>query len=122
MFKYAKWTQTCDVFFALFALSWIPTRHGYFFIIPYTCLAHFYPMWEEGSFNHHELGGNGIWWTVTILLSFLMTLQVLLLMWLKLLIRAIMKVFNGNNADDERSSDDDGSRDSPKKKNFKKSQ
>jgi hypothetical protein len=51
-----------------------------------------------------------------------MTLQVLLLMWLKLLIRAIMKVFNGNNADDERSSDDDGSRDSPKKKNFKKSQ
>lgn len=28
MLRYAKCTTLCDITFALFALAWIPTRHG----------------------------------------------------------------------------------------------
>ena len=36
MFKYARKQAIADVVFGIFALAWIPTRHGLFFIIYYT--------------------------------------------------------------------------------------
>jgi len=92
MFRYAKWTQCCDATFALFAVAWIPTRHGVFFWI----YAH---IWNDAiaRFKMEGTYGQG-YATDTVIYGFLIVLgvfQCLLCFWLKLLLEAIWKTLKG---------------------------
>mmetsp|Transcript_119303 Transcript_119303/g.289649 ORF Transcript_119303/g.289649 Transcript_119303/m.289649 type:complete len:135 (+) Transcript_119303:3-407(+) len=90
MFNYAKWKSAADVAFAAFAVVWIPTRHGLFFII-YFSLINEAPVllkdygWEP---EREIYWGDTFYWTYVIALG---AFQCLMLFWLNLLLRAVYK-------------------------------
>lgn len=93
MFRYAKWTQCCDATFAIFALAWIPTRHGVFFWIYF----HIYndaiaTFKREGTYGLHPYA-NEI--AINSFLVVLGVFQCLLLFWLKALLGAVYEALVG---------------------------
>lgn len=86
MFRYARWTILCDATFALFALAWIPTRHGVFFWIYASVYNN-----AVATFRREGTYGTG-YATEEVINSFLIVLavfQCLLLFWLKALLGAV---------------------------------
>merc|ERR1711998_353880 len=83
MLRYAKCTTLCDITFALFALAWIPTRHGVFFWV-------YSHIWTEAIPTFHREGTYGTGYaTEQVINGFLLALglfQCLLLFWLKALL------------------------------------
>ncbi|KAJ3148454.1 sphingosine N-acyltransferase lag1 [Geranomyces variabilis] len=106
--KYAGHTTICDTTFAVFAFSWLVTRHWILLLfvvsiwrdsliyIPETSRA-----WapEIGCFYSKK-----IYW---LFLGFFGTLQVLLVYWLALIVKVVLKVMRGAPAEDVRSDSED---------------
>lgn len=115
MFKYAKWRRTCDVVFALFAVCWIPTRHGIFFYILWSCI--FDPVRLIPIQNQVWDPPKGLFFSpiaMNIAYAALIIFQGLMLFWLSHLINAVWRALTSTgNIDDDRSDDDE---DTPKKK------
>lgn len=104
MFNYAKMTSAADAFFALFAVTWIPTRHGIFMCIYYSVLVHAN---EELAYKWDP--ENGYYWTANFRMVYLVALgvfQCLMLFWLNLLLKAVFKALKGEHVEDERSDDE----------------
>jgi len=105
MFKYAQWSNTCDIVFALFALTWIPTRHGIFFVI-------YYSIWKESPELVPKSGTGwipekGIFYNEDVVTGYMIALglfQLLLCMWLRDLLKAVYKALSSSdNVEDHRS-------------------
>ena len=105
MFKYARKQAIADVVFGLFALAWIPTRHGLFFVIYYTIwdIPNYVPeaqlVWAPE--NGHYLSRGTVWAYCIVLGAF----QCLLLTWCALLLKAVYKALfvNSDGVSDDRS-------------------
>lgn len=108
MLKYAKRTTACDVMFALFAVAWIPTRHGIFFYIYASCYydsARLIP--GEGQVWNPSAGTFGTPQVMNYFLIVLAIFQCLLLYWLKALITAVYRAITSTGKiDDQRSGSD----------------
>jgi very-long-chain ceramide synthase len=119
LFKYANFQTLADITFAIFALVWIPTRHGFYMQILY----HIVFSWDSeikdaGTYDPSR----GIYLSKNIHMAWIVTLslfQLLLCFWLRLLIISIYKAIVNKGIDDSRSdseSDDDDDDDDQKKK------
>jgi len=117
MFKYAKWRKTCDVVFALFAVCWIPTRHGIFFYILWSCI--FDPVRLIPVENQVWDPSRGLYFSQTamnIAYLALFIFQGLMLFWLSHLIGAVWRALTSTgNIDDDRSDDEGEGQDKAKK-------
>jgi len=84
----------CDILFALFAVAWIPTRHGVFFWVVHSAL---YDcdriIIEQGKAGWDPAAGklHAPWYNVTAFMVVLGIFQCLMIMWLMDLLRAIMR-------------------------------
>lgn len=105
MLNYLEAGLACDITFTVFMVSWVITRHIIFGKIIwsiYVDLPNDIPwVWDpsQGSF-----ACTSYWIAFIVLLLFL---QVLLLVWLRLILRIVWGVIIGNGAEDERSDFDE---------------
>jgi acyl-CoA-dependent ceramide synthase len=91
IFKYGGYTLIQDIFFHLFAISWIPTRHGIYFWIYHSILYHSVPVAQEQGTMIWD-PDRGLYWgpnTIPFYLVVMAIFQCLLLVWLKDLLVAI---------------------------------
>jgi len=91
MAKYSLMDDVADIFFALFTLAWIPTRHVFFFYI-------YHSIWTSVAKFPNEASKadpiNGAYFEGDFIMKWLITLglfQCLLLVWLRSLLVAVHK-------------------------------
>lgn len=105
MLRYAGFSTICDVLFGFFVLCWIYSRHYVFLIVMKS-------IWLEGP----ELAPfkwdpeNGYYWNAHAQKFFLVLfglLQTIMIFWLAMIFKVILRVLKGNNADDNRSDSDE---------------
>ncbi len=104
MAKYSGAESVADVFFAVFALAWIPTRHVMFFWL-------YSSIWTSTEVHKNLLSkansAQGGYFTVDTINVFLVVLglfQCLLLIWLRDLLKAVYRALvKGDNVEDHRS-------------------
>ena len=104
-----------DVFFATFAVVWIPTRHV---ILP-MIIWEIYSCNQDGRCPYKWDPSTGAYWskgTQTFFVVFLFAFHCLLLIWLKDLLIGVYNAIVGGGVDDHRS-DSEGETDPKKKKN-----
>ena len=109
MAKYSKMDDVADIFFAVFAVAWIPTRHVFFFYI-------YHSIWTSAEQHPVEVANadpsKGAYFDEAFINKWLITLglfQCLLLVWLKALLFAVYKALCGESkgkVEDHRSESD----------------
>lgn len=105
--KYMGFTRACDAMFGLFVVTWIVLRHGVYNYL-------FYIAWHrsttlmEGSQCVAGLVQKRCWnsYVVNSFLGLLGGLQVISLVWLYMIVKIIIKVVRGQNAEDLRSDEE----------------
>ncbi|KAJ3364028.1 sphingosine N-acyltransferase lag1 [Allomyces javanicus] len=104
-FNYVKWRAICDATFVVFVAVWVASRHVAYYFIARSLWTDIYDLveikWDPE---------NGHYMSVTLLRTFLLllaVLQVLLVYWLYLIVRVVLKVARGNKAEDSRSDDEE---------------
>lgn len=107
--KYSHFTTACDAMFALFTVAWIILRHGVYNYL-------FYISWfkSEVLMAPSKCGLDTFYlkrcWTPFILNCFLFLLgglQILSLVWLYMILKVVVNLLRGDNAEDTRSDDND---------------
>ncbi|KAI8819884.1 TLC domain-containing protein [Fimicolochytrium jonesii] len=107
--RYAGQKTICDVSFAVFTVSWVLTRHYYLFHI---CLS----IWRDTLIyipeqsRHWDPWGAECFYSFKVYYMFLglfCALQVLLLYWLALILKVVLKVISGAGAEDVRSDNEE---------------
>ncbi|KAI8905700.1 TLC domain-containing protein [Powellomyces hirtus] len=107
--KYAGHSTICDITFAIFTLSWIVTRHWLLLLVCVTIYSDSLVYIPEGS-RHWDPWGEGCFYSMKVywlFLGFFGTLQVLLIYWLAMIVKVVVKVVRGGAAEDIRSDDED---------------
>ena len=103
LFKYANLQTLADITFAIFAIVWIPTRHGFYMQILYHIVFSWYGVIPEaGTYDPSR----GVYLSQNIHLTWILVLslfQLLLCFWLRLLIISIYKAIVNQGIDDSRS-------------------
>jgi ceramide synthetase len=99
MLKYTGYQKTCDIFFVLFAVTWIVTRCG---IFPFWILRS--TLFDAGTFVQLF----PLYYVFLILLGLL---QVLNLVWTFMLVKAIWSAIKTGEAEDNRSDSEPSSED-----------
>ncbi|CAO0793854.1 unnamed protein product [Mucor circinelloides] len=103
--KYIGLSVTCDITFGLFALSWPITRHILFSMIIWATAVeptrYLDMKWEP------EKGKYFTPFTQKIYIFLFVSLNVIMVYWFAMIVRVIMRVLQGNNAEDTRSDDED---------------
>ncbi|KAJ3152249.1 sphingosine N-acyltransferase lag1 [Geranomyces variabilis] len=107
--KYAGHNTICDAAFAVFTILWVYTRH---YVLGRVCVSIWYDTltcipaearewdpWVSESFWDMK-----VYWMFVI---FFGTLQVLLVYWLAMIVKVVLKVVRGGPAEDVRSDDED---------------
>ncbi|KAG0324858.1 sphingosine N-acyltransferase lag1 [Dissophora globulifera] len=105
MLKYMHKDQLADVGFLFFVITWVLSRHYYYGIICWSSFVEV-PKYAEMGWDPSR----GLFFTPRILRGFqflLVSLYVVLLFWLAMIIRIVLKVLKGENSDDVRSEDED---------------
>ncbi|KAG0045962.1 sphingosine N-acyltransferase lag1 [Gryganskiella cystojenkinii] len=106
MLKYMHKDAVADVGFVFFVITWILSRHYYFGIIVWSVFC------EASKFANQEWDpSRGLYFTPRVLLGFqvlLVALYGLLLFWLAMIARVVMKVLKGENVEDVRSEAEEG--------------
>ncbi|KAI8882662.1 IGPD-domain-containing protein, partial [Backusella circina FSU 941] len=107
MLKYLNLTTLCDIMFGLFALSWPITRHVLFSMIIWSTAVepskYLDMKWEPEKGKYFTATTQKIY----ILLFF--SLNVIMFYWFYLIVKVIVRVLQGKNAEDNRSDDEDES-------------
>ncbi|KAG0298342.1 sphingosine N-acyltransferase lag1 [Dissophora globulifera] len=107
--RYQGYTTICDYLFGLFVISWAYTRHYLFPIIImslYNKPQKFLDMkWEPESSKYLDPTVQNIF------LGLLYGLEAVLCFWFLMIFKVIYKMFNGAQADDNRSHDEDSGED-----------
>lgn len=105
MQKYLGFTESCDITFGLFMLSWIITRH----ILYARVLASI--IWDSNNFLHFEWNPEKeYYWsknTKYVFVGLLSALQVLLILWFGMIVKIAVAVLRGKPAEDTRSDEED---------------
>ncbi|KAG0258986.1 sphingosine N-acyltransferase lag1 [Mortierella polycephala] len=105
MLKYMHKDRVADGGFVLFVVTWIFSRHYYFGRIIWSCFVEA-PQYALMGWDPSI----GLYFTPKILQGFkflLCSLYVILLFWLAMIVRVILKVLRGENSDDVRSEDEE---------------
>ncbi|GJJ78438.1 very-long-chain ceramide synthase [Entomortierella parvispora] len=103
MLKYMHKDKTADVGFVFFVVTWIMSRHYYYGIIIWSCFV------EAPKFTNEWNPAEGYYLTTRVLTGFqilLCALYALLLFWLAMIARVVMKVLKGENSEDVRSEEE----------------
>ncbi|KNC97734.1 uncharacterized protein SPPG_06735 [Spizellomyces punctatus DAOM BR117] len=107
--KYTRHQTICDVAFAVFTVSWVITRHWYLLLV---CVS----MWRDSLLYIPETSrvwdpwGTECFYSMKVYWLFLglfAALQILLLYWLALIVKVVIKVVRGGTAEDVRSDDEE---------------
>lgn len=108
LFKYSKLSTLADITFAFFAVAWIPTRHGLFFVL-YKTAADAPKYVTDANPYDPSKGAYLSRLTINIYLVVLGLFQCLLLIWLKDILKAVYKALTSKdgNVEDHRSDSDD---------------
>jgi len=109
--NYLKFRFICDVFFGLFVLSWIPTRHVGFMFVVWSIYVH--PLMYNECTRWDP--ANGFYFTEPVRYLFiylLCALQVLMVIWFTMILKVMYRIIKGNNAADVRSSDEESDNES----------
>ncbi|KAI8967638.1 TLC domain-containing protein [Mycotypha africana] len=105
MLKYIGFSFVCDIAFGLFALAWPITRHGLFSMIIWSTTVepekYLDMKWEP------EKGKYFTPFTQKIYILLFILLNCLMFYWFAMIVKVIIKVLQGNNAEDSRSDDED---------------
>ncbi|KAF9439164.1 sphingosine N-acyltransferase lag1 [Entomortierella beljakovae] len=104
MLKYAHYDSTADKGFVFFVVTWILSRHVFYGVI----------VWSTFSSDPYlaQMGwdpSNGQFLTLNVLRGFqvlLVSLYAVLMFWLVMMLRVVIRVFKGQNVEDVRSDDD----------------
>ncbi|KAI9220745.1 TLC domain-containing protein [Blastocladiella britannica] len=104
-FNYVRWRKLCDATFAFFVGVWLYSRHYVYLHILWSV---YHELPERLSMVYapergHYMCTTAYWFFLTLLSA----LQVLLVLWLYLIIRVIVKVARGSGAEDNRSDDEE---------------
>ncbi|CAO3588030.1 unnamed protein product [Absidia cylindrospora] len=103
--KYSGFTTVCDIAFGLFAIAWPITRHGFFTVIIWATItqpSRYLDMkWEP------EKGKFFTPFTQKCYITLFLLLNVIMIYWFAMIIKVIVAVLKGNNAEDTRSDDED---------------
>ncbi|KAI8068472.1 TLC domain-containing protein [Gongronella butleri] len=114
--KYVGFTTLCDYAFAMFAIAWPVTRHGFFSVIVYATITepskYLDMLWEP------EKGKYFTPFTQKLYIFLFLSLNFIMVYWFAMILRVIINVVRGNNAEDTRSDDED-EEDEPKVPNGK---
>ncbi|KNE69061.1 hypothetical protein AMAG_13932 [Allomyces macrogynus ATCC 38327] len=104
-FNYVKWRNLCDTTFVVFVAVWLFSRHYVFYYIVRSVWTDAYRIvdlkWDPE--NDHYASVNSL----NYFLVLFAVLQVLLIYWLYLIVRVVLKVVSGSKAEDNRSDDED---------------
>ncbi|OAD76436.1 hypothetical protein PHYBLDRAFT_4109, partial [Phycomyces blakesleeanus NRRL 1555(-)] len=102
--KYLGYSNVCDVVFGLFAVFWPITRHVLFSIIIWSTAVeppkYLDMLWEPSKGKYFTP------FTQKIYLGLFLLLNILMFYWFLMIIKVIVKVLQGNNAEDTRSDDE----------------
>ena len=109
MAKYASFNAVADIFFVLFALVWIPTRHCVYNFVYLRSI--FQLDYKDYKPAIPEEGGYMAEKSIIYFKVALISLQVLLLLWLKELLVAVYKAIGGHVEDHRSDSDDNNKKD-----------
>ncbi|KAF9106960.1 sphingosine N-acyltransferase lag1 [Mortierella sp. AM989] len=105
MLKYMKKDRLADVGFVFFVFTWVLSRHYYYGIIVWSVFT------EAQTYGNSGWDpSKGMYLDTSILLGFkvlLLSLYMVLLFWLFMILRVVMKVINGENVQDVRSEDEE---------------
>ncbi|KAJ3188164.1 sphingosine N-acyltransferase lag1 [Gaertneriomyces sp. JEL0708] len=107
--KYTGKQTVCDVAFAIFTLSWIATRHYFLLLLcysiykdPFTYIPEEYRSWDpNGTESFYSMN---VYYVFNTLFA---ALQILLIYWLAMVIKVVVKVVQGGKAEDVRSDDEE---------------
>ncbi|KAF8940919.1 sphingosine N-acyltransferase lag1 [Dissophora ornata] len=105
MLKYMHKDQIADVGFVFFVITWVLSRHYYYGVICWSTFVEA-PKFAEMGWDP----ARGLYFTQRILSGFqflLIALYIVLLFWLVMIIRVVVKVLKGGNSEDVRSEDED---------------
>ncbi|KAF9580882.1 sphingosine N-acyltransferase lag1 [Lunasporangiospora selenospora] len=105
MLKYMHKDQMADVGFVFFVITWILSRHYYYGIIVWSCFVEA-PKYVDLSWDPSR----GMFLSANVLRGFqilLLSLYGLLLFWLAMIARVVVKVVKGENSEDVRSEDEE---------------
>ncbi|KAG0246722.1 TLC domain-containing protein [Mortierella sp. GBAus27b] len=105
MLKYIHKDQLADVGFVFFVFTWVFSRHYYYGRIIWSVFVEA-PKYAEMGWDPSR----GLYFTPRILTGFqflLCALYMVLLFWLAMIIRVVIKVLKGENSEDVRSEDED---------------
>ncbi|KAJ9087414.1 Sphingosine N-acyltransferase lag1 [Entomophthora muscae] len=113
--NYLKFPILCDATFILFVLSWVPSRHIGFMALVWSIMV------DPFKYNPDSIWdpANGVFYTETfrvLILTLLLSLQVLMLIWFKMILIILFRIIKGENLKDDRSSGDESSEDEKKEK------
>jgi acyl-CoA-dependent ceramide synthase len=103
--KYIGFKLICDIIFVIFFIIWILNRHILFGYLLYSVAVH--------PLNYRDIEWNpaeGVYFTRPIQVFFLIVmggLELLLIMWFRMILKVVISVINGANADDIRSDDEE---------------
>ncbi|KAI9092409.1 TLC domain-containing protein [Phlyctochytrium arcticum] len=107
--KYTGHQLVCDVAFAIFTVSWIVTRHGFLLLLNVSMYrdslkylpdeSRFWDPWGKECFYSMK-----VYW---MFLGLFAALQILLLYWLAMILKVVIKVIRGGTAEDVRSDDEE---------------
>ncbi|KAI8349434.1 TLC domain-containing protein [Choanephora cucurbitarum] len=103
--KYTGCSVACDITFGLFALSWPITRHGLFSVIIWATAVepsrYIDMLWEP------EKGKYFTPFTQKIYILLFVSLNTIMIYWFIMIVKVILRVLQGKNAEDTRSDDED---------------
>ncbi|KAI8086420.1 TLC domain-containing protein [Halteromyces radiatus] len=103
--KYLGFNTVCDIAFGLFAIAWPVTRHGFFTIIVWATITeptrYLDMKWEP------EKGKYFTPLTQKMYVGLFLLLQIIMIYWFAMILKIIIAVLKGKNAEDVRSDDED---------------
>ncbi|ORX54088.1 longevity assurance proteins LAG1/LAC1 [Hesseltinella vesiculosa] len=103
--KYLNFPTLCDIAFASFALAWPITRHIFFSIIIWATITepHKYldMLWEP------EKGKYFTPFTQSLYIILFVLLNLIMVYWFTMIVKVVVKVIRGDNAEDTRSDSED---------------
>jgi acyl-CoA-dependent ceramide synthase len=109
MLKYMNYQTMCDVMFGLFLVSWVVCRHALYLFFTYSAATDGTRMMTPDC--HYDSDGDlvlcGSLNVHRTFVGLLLLLHCLILVWFYMIIKVVIKILRGGNAEEPRSDDED---------------